>query len=438
MPKKLTQEEYEKKLFEKFNGEYTCLGKYINNSTKILHRHNKPECNYHEWEVLPANLICKIPKAGCPICGREKNVISQRKKLEEYKKEFYNKYKDEYTILSDEYINNKSKILIKCNKCGNILEKTAYHSLNDKNLCSCSITREKNRHINNENYKEFLPNNIIPLENYIGYNIKIKHKCLICNNMWYSTPHNILNGNNCPNCKKNKLKLRNHSAKSNFFEKLGDDYVLESEYIKSNSKILIKHKLCNSIFETTPHKFTSCPICYKNYTSSEEFEEKFKKLSNGEYILKSEYKTRKDKIKIYHKECKNYYETTPDNFLKGCRCPYCNTKSKGEDIIRNILKDKKIKFIEQKKFKDCKYKRELPFDFQVFLNNEDFILIEYDGIQHFKESFYNENLLVQQKRDQIKDMYCKTHNIKLYRIPYTKFNQIESELNSILLENNYP
>lgn len=70
---------------------------------------------------------------------------------------------------------------------------------------------------------------------------------------------------------------------------------------------------------------------------------------------------------------------------KAC-CPTCNT-SKGEkkcydyllsnDFIKNIYL--------QYKFKDCKYKRELPFDFYIELKNNKSFCLEYNGIQHYKE-----------------------------------------------------
>jgi hypothetical protein len=51
------------------------------------------------------------------------------------------------------------------------------------------------------------------------------------------------------------------------------------------------------------------------------------------------------------------------------------------------------------------------------------VCIEYDGRQHFIaiEKWGGElGLLDQQKKDKIKDEYCKIKNIKLIRIPYNK------------------
>lgn len=85
-------------------------------------------------------------------------------------------------------------------------------------------------------------------------------------------------------------------------------------------------------------------------------------------------------------------------------------------------------------FQDCKYKKVLPFDFKI-INKDSFILLEYDGEQHYKPIYGEDRLKLQQKRDQIKNNYCKKNNIKLYRIPYTDFNNIEDKLKEILAKN---
>lgn len=67
------------------------------------------------------------------------------------------------------------------------------------------------------------------------------------------------------------------------------------------------------------------------------------------------------------------------------------------------------------------------FDFYV---NEQY-LIEYDGEQHFIDSFYGTLNKIQQ-RDKIKNSYCKQNNIPLIRIPYTHKENIVIE--DLLLE----
>ena len=129
----------------------------------------------------------------------------------------------------------------------------------------------------------------------------------------------------------------------------------------------------------------------------------------------------------------------------GKGCPTCN-ESHGEKKIRIYLERHNISFTRSMRLKDCKNKRPLPFDFGI-QTEVGFILIEYDGQQHFKATNFvgiekinlQKNLEYTQRNDSIKNQYCKDNNIPLYRIPYTEYDNIESILDKILSENNiYP
>lgn len=108
-----------------------------------------------------------------------------------------------------------------------------------------------------------------------------------------------------------------------------------------------------------------------------------------------------------------------------CGC----TISKGEERVANILKELNVKFYKQHTFKDCinpKSNYKLKFDFYLPEYN---CCIEYDGEQHFrvrgrttKEKFkYNKYL------DNIKNIYCQEHQIKLIRIPFTDYNILNAD-----------
>ena len=99
--------------------------------------------------------------------------------------------------------------------------------------------------------------------------------------------------------------------------------------------------------------------------------------------------------------------------VQSCGC----LKSKGEEKIINILQENNIVFETQKKFNSCK-----------FHNN---YLIEYDGIQHFQQTGW-ENLSKIQERDEYKNKWCIDNNVPLIRIPYIHYNNIQIE--DLLLE----
>lgn len=67
-----------------------------------------------------------------------------------------------------------------------------------------------------------------------------------------------------------------------------------------------------------------------------------------------------------------------------------------------------------------------------FYLNEYNICIEYDGRQHYEAvDFFggNDALLISKKRDNIKNKYCKSNNIKLFRIKYS--DNIDKKLKKI-------
>ena len=104
----------------------------------------------------------------------------------------------------------------------------------------------------------------------------------------------------------------------------------------------------------------------------------------------------------------------------------CLKTSAGEELIKNILIKNNINFISQYSFDDCISPKnsKLFFDFAVFDKyNKLAYLIEFDGQQHFIPVKYfgdNEQFEYNQLCDQIKNNYCKEHQILLIRIPYTK------------------
>ena len=144
---------------------------------------------------------------------------------------------------------------------------------------------------------------------------------------------------------------------------------------------------------------------------------------------------------------------------RGDGCPECN-KSKGEKRCKEVFisksfieisqedykklsdidKDKYIYFIPQIKYDNLIGLGNglLSYDFYIPKYN---FLIEYDGEFHYKaiRKYKNEPMKdaeerfkKQQIHDQLKNEYCKKHNIKLLRIPYWDFDNIESILSKEL------
>lgn len=122
--------------------------------------------------------------------------------------------------------------------------------------------------------------------------------------------------------------------------------------------------------------------------------------------------------------CGELYTTTLTHFLNDNKhqCLSCSgSKSSNEKIIEEWLNKNNVKFLQQHKFKNCFYKKLLPFDFYLPDYNT---CIEVDGEGHEKPTRFNginkdrANILFEETktRDNIKDKYCKDNNINLIRI----------------------
>lgn len=125
--------------------------------------------------------------------------------------------------------------------------------------------------------------------------------------------------------------------------------------------------------------------------------------------------------------CKNLFYELPAKVNNGhtTSCG-CRAQSFGECYIELLLIGIGANFKPQYSFDDCKHIYKLHFDFAILDNDQVLGLIEYDGKQHFEpiEFFGGQPAFIQtQKRDEIKNIYCRKNNIPLLRLPYTLSTQ---------------
>lgn len=135
----------------------------------------------------------------------------------------------------------------------------------------------------------------------------------------------------------------------------------------------------------------------------------------------------------------DYLQTIHNKINLGCRCPKCKMfNSKGERKIEEFLKNMNANYVREYSFKDLvsNANRKLKFDFAI-KNNKGKVkaLIEYDGEFHYEKHYKSNNvesLFSQMERDNIKSKYAKKNKIKLIRIPYWEFDNINEILTNEL------
>lgn len=136
--------------------------------------------------------------------------------------------------------------------------------------------------------------------------------------------------------------------------------------------------------------------------------------------------------------CGKIFEVSLDHFIydNQIKCRNCSNKdiSSYEKKVKEWLDENKVKYIQQYKYNDCKYKKLLPFDFFIIDKN---CLIEIQGEQHYYpiKKFGGEKAFKElKKRDSVKYNYCKNKKIPLYYITYIdiKNKNYEKILNKII------
>ena len=286
--------------------------------------------------------------------------------------------------------------------------------------------------VENEDYELIsTEDEIVNEKGFVKTSTKITVWCKNVNHS-YKTPRldGFIRGNRCRECSNDNMKLTYEYVKK-YIESLGYK-LISNEYMNARMKLEVecpKGHRYKVTFDNFKHGYR-CPYCCGNvkynYIYIKEYIESF-----GYKLISNEYIGVFDKLEV---ECPkgHRYKVNFNNFQNGYRCPICN-QSSGEQEVSRILEKYNITYIQQYKFRNCVDKNELPFDFYIPLFN---IIIEFDGKQHFEVVNFNndeeyialEKFDLIKKHDNIKTQYCKDNNIKLIRIPYWDYKNIEEIL----------
>ena len=112
------------------------------------------------------------------------------------------------------------------------------------------------------------------------------------------------------------------------------------------------------------------------------------------------------------------------------RCKVCAGVSMGEKKIMEILDKHNIPYVHDKSIDSLHYPitgGTPRFDFRITQHSECDYIIEFDGLQHYREVsiFSNDNGYAKRKqRDSFKNQWCKDNKIPLIRIPYTRLKKL--------------
>ena len=290
-----------------------------------------------------------------------------RKKLttEDFIKKATEIHGEKYNYSKVEYINSKTKILIKCKKCNKEFEQTPNthlqghgcpkckaikHSIESRLTTEEFIKRSIKIHKEKYNYSKV---------EYISIFIKVIIFCKKCNKYFKQTPSAHLQGQGCPKCKAIKHSIESRLTTEEFIKKAkkihGDKYNYSKvEYISSKTKVIIFCKKCNKYFKQIPNSHLQNRGCFKctgKNKTTKELIEQFIKIHGDKYnYSKVEYISSKTKVIIFCKKCNKYFKQTPSAHLQGQGCSKCGEKTKANKCKLTIKEfiEKSIKVHKEK------------------------------------------------------------------------------------------
>lgn len=257
MAKRKTDEEFKKEVYDLVEDDYTFLDSYANSKTKLRVRHNK--CN-NIYEVTPSHFLMGT---RCPFCnGNTKKTDAQ------FKQEVYNLVGDEYVFL-DAYVNTHTKLRVKHNTCGHTYEVRPHDFIMGIRCPFCNGGIKKSNAQFKQEVFDLVGDEYVFLDTYVNNKTKLKVKHNKCGNVYEVKPGNFFTGKRCPYCyaeaKGEDLRKTDKQFKQEIFDLVGNEYTFLDPYVNAKTKIKVKHNKCGNTYEVRPNDFFSkhsrCPYC---------------------------------------------------------------------------------------------------------------------------------------------------------------------------------
>lgn len=291
-------------------------------------------------------------------------------------------YGDKLLSTYDEYATVRSVLRFKCMDCDNIFQTSSWLYQKSNDGKRCLFCKQKNAVTNPSTRDKFIQQCIKKHGGYYSYEFipdKFKKKdkiTIVCpkhGKIQTTGDTHLGKGCGCAKCKIDKITSITRSNKTDFIKKANDIHKFKYNY----NNVVYTNAITNVEI-----------VCPKHGT----------------------------------------FFQTPDVHLRGSGCSGCINSIRCKDIEQSLIKHNII-YVREKKFDGCvgTGNRLLRFDFFIPQYS---LAIEYDGPHHFFPFKYGEmtdevaieKFQIQQQNDEIKNQYCSTNNIELFRIPYTDPN----------------
>lgn len=388
-----------------------CLSNvYVNNK-----EHLKWKCQFgHEWNACLGKI--KNAKQWCPTCsGTKKLTIATAHEVALGRGG---------RCLSTEYVNCNAPIQWECDEFHRWT--ACLHDVKNGGTWCPYCARVVKLTIEDAHKVAAERGGLCLSTVYISNKEPLRWRCMY-NHEWIASLGKVKNEKQwCPDCS-GKKKLNINVANEIALERGGR--CLSLDYINCDSLLqweCSKLHTWRASLNNIKNCKSWCPECTGvTKWTIEELDEIA--IKNGGRCLSTEYinsQTHLEWICCYNHK----WLAIPNSIVRGSWCPTCNI-SRGERMIADWLTNNNISFVPQYSFPNSRY----SYDFYIPSTRW---LIEFDGLQHFKEvPFFHDKVSFERRQeiDREKTFMAYNNEISLLRIHYYDIVKIPELLQSVTI-----
>ena len=337
---------------------------------------------------------------------------------------------DKYDYSKVEYKNIDTKVCIICPEHGEFWQRPSVH-IYDK--CGCpkcfgiydgKSFIEKARRIHGDKYDY----------SKVEYKKSNEKVCIICpeHGEFWQRPNDHLSGYGCYKCANHMYDNNEFIRRAKIVHNDKYDYS-KTRYKSKREKVCIICPEHGEFWQQAGSHLqgNGCPKCANDNLKNKlrlnntEFVNRARQIHGNKYdYSKSNYIDSHTKVCIICPKHGEFWQEPNNHINNNYGCPKCSETS-GERKIRLFLENKEEEFIYQF---NTKWLGKQTIDFYIPKYN---LGVEYDGIQHFRPINYfggEKGFYRRKQLDNLKNKLCYENKLKLLRIPYTDFDNIEKIL----------
>lgn len=268
---------------------------------------------------------------------------------------------------------------------------------------------------------------------YQSVNKKVEIVCSEHGPFWMRpADHTCKRPQGCPKCWTKVHPMMRPSTKEHWVARArkthGDKYDYSKvQYVNDGAKVEIVCSIHGAFWQKAGNHLLNrgCRLCgieVRGQARRRELDEVIRE-SQGMHgdiydYSKVVYRGQTKKIRIVCPQHGDFWQLPENHYKRGDGCPRCGGSS-GEKRIEDVLEGLSVRFEREKRFKSCRDKKPLRFDFWL---PDHSTCIEYQGRQHYyvvPGHFGGEQGLIdRQRRDSIKADWCAANGVNLLVIPY--------------------